>query len=220
MSNSNDLIYPSDNEYGIPMLLDQRDKPLGVQQPVIVWGSTARTVKDAGTICFWTDDYRFNALWNNPEKLLNSFAGAVVEPNYSVVDDSVPAVVIWNTYKKRWLARFWQEAGLVVWVDLCVPSHFQHINLLGVPRGFGQYATAAWDARAHEIEKEYAVAKRQAAGESFTLMVYGGGKKVTAVCARMQDEGKSIVRVAHRSDARPRAGQGTRERLSKEKETD
>lgn len=206
-----DLLFPTDNEYGIPSLLPQQ--PVGVNAPVIVWGSTARDTKHAGTICFYCDDYRFAAVWDHPERVLASGAGAIVEPNYSVLDDTPMAVALWHTYRKRWLARYMQQAGLTVWVDLCVPSHFSAVNLIGVPRGWGQYATAAWDARVTDIEEELDVAKRHAAGYPFTLMVYGGGKRVTTECARLQAIGHPIVRVGHRSDARKRLGQGTRERL-------
>lgn len=205
-----DLLFPSDNEYGIPVL-ERQPQQLGVQAPVIVWGSTSRSVKDAGTICMYTDDYRFEALWRHPERLLASGAGAVVEPNYSIFNDTPVAVAIWYTYRKRWLARFWQNAGLTVWVDLCVPPHFQHINLLGVPRGWSNYATAAWDARVDDLALELQVAKTHAAGYPFTMMVYGGGRKVTLECAKLQALGEPIVRVGQRSDARKRPGQWTRE---------
>lgn len=216
MSSSNELIFPSDNEYGIPALLPQKDKSLGVQQPVIVWGSTARTVKQAGTICFYTDDYRFNALWQAPERALDSCAGAVVEPNYSIMDDTPAAVAIWHTYRKRWLARFLQDASLTVWVDLCVPLHFQHINLLGVPRTWGHYATAAWDSRVGDLDHELETARKHASGYPFCLLVYGGGSKVTQWVVKSQAEGNPIVRAGHRADARKRPGQGTRQKMARE----
>ncbi len=205
-----DIIFPSDNEYGIPVL-NKQSANFGVVAPVIVWGSTARTVKTAGTICYYCDDYRFNAIWQDPSRVLASGAGAVVEPNYSVFDDTPPAVAIWHTFRKRWLARFWQDAGMTVWVDICVSPHLQHINLLGVPRGWGHYATCAWDSRVSDLELELNVAKSHAAGYSYSVMVYGGGKKVGAECARLQALGHPIIRVGHRSDARKKVGQWNRE---------
>lgn len=212
-----DIIYPSDNEYGIPVLKSQSHFSLGVEQPVIVWGSKSRSIKQAGTICFYTDDYRFNGVWNDPTTALLPGAGAYVEPNFSVFDSSPLATVIWQTYRKRWLARFLQEAGCTVFVDLCVPDHFAHVNLLGVPRGWQHYATAAWDARIADLELEYSVAKRHSAGYDFTLLVYGGGKMVTQWCAESQAKGYPVVRAGHRSDARKRPGEWTRK---KQKELD
>lgn len=214
-----DIIFPSDNEYGIPVLKKQ-EAGLGAESPVIVWGSTARSIKSAGTVCFYCDDYRFNALWSHPERLMDSGAGAVVECNYSIFDDTPMAVAIWHTFRKRWLARFWQEAGLNIWVDICVPPHYAAINLIGVPRGWGHYATAAWDSRVQDLDLELDVACNNAAGYPFTLLVYGGGSRVTQWCKESQADGKPIIRVGHRSDARKRHGQWNREKSRTDLDTD
>ncbi len=210
-----DLLFPSDNEYGIPVL-EKQPLQLGVPQPVIVWGSTSRSIKNAGTLAYYTDDYRFEALWRRPEAALETGAGAAVECNFTITDSSPLAVVIWQTYRKRYLARFWQNAGISIYVDLCVPPHFQHINLLGVPRTWGQYATAAWDSRLADLELELKVAKSHAAGFPYSVIVYGGGKKVGTECARLQALGHPIIRVAHRSDARKKIGQWNREHSTTE----
>ncbi len=210
-----DLLFPSDNEYGIPVL-ERQPQQLGLPQPVIVWGSTARSVKQSGCLAFFTDDYRFEALWRSPEAVLATGAGAAFECNFTITDSSPLAVVIWQTYRKRYLSRFWQNSGMSIWIDLCVPPHFQHINLLGVPRGFGQFCTSAWDSRIGDLELELEVARKHAAGYPYTVAVYGGGKKVGAECARLQALDYPIVRCAHRSDARKRAGQWTREHSTSE----
>lgn len=206
-----DLLFPSDNEYGIPSLLIQQQQ-LAVQAPVIVWGSTARDVRTAGTLCFYCDDYRFNALWSHPERVLDTGAGAVVEPNYSVLTDTPVAVALWHTYRKRWLGRFFQNAGMTVWVDLCCPVNLQHINLIGVPRGYQNYATAAWDARVDDLDHELETARNNAAGYPFSFLVYGGGRKVTQWASESQAKGNPVIRVGHRADARKRAGQWNREK--------
>lgn len=200
-----DILWATDNEYGVPaLILGEADlTPPGVVAPVVVWGSTRRSSVKTGTLCFYTDDYRFAGLWNASEL---PRAGAVCEPNYSVFADTPVAVAMWATYRKRWLARQWQADGATVWVDLCVAREHMWINLLGVPRGWQRYSTAAWDSRVNELDSELETARAHAAGYPFTLLVYGGGKAVREWCTGRPN----VVHVGHRSDARKRPGQGSR----------
>jgi hypothetical protein len=207
-----DLLFPSDNEWGVPALTlgEPEAAPPAVTAPIAVWGSTTRRSQVA-TWCFYCDDYRFAGLWREPDAALIGGAGALVEPNYSVFDDSPAAVAIWAVYRKRWLAAYWQRAGASVWVDVCVAHRHAALNLLGVPRGWQRYATAGWDARVGDLDFELELCRRHAAGWPFTLMVYGGGQLVTEWCRRAD-----VVHVGHRADARKRPGEGTRRRLARE----
>lgn len=62
-----DAVFASDNDLGIP-LLDANLQAAAVVAPVQPWGmgAGARTRKNAGTWHFYTDDYRFDALWRDP----------------------------------------------------------------------------------------------------------------------------------------------------------
>lgn len=204
-----DEIFPSDNEWGVPSLTlsHQEATPPAVTAPVVVWGSTRRRRVDVGTWCFYADDYRFSAVWADPDAPLG--AGATVECNYSIFDDSPAAVALWAVYRKRWLAAYWQRAGAEVWVDLCVAQRHAALNLLGVPRGWQRYATAGWDSRVSDLDAEMQLASQHAAGWPFTLIVYGGGRAVTEWCLGRPN----VVRVGHRSDARKRPGEGSRRRV-------
>ena len=65
---------------------------------------------------FYIDDYRFECLWNRPERYLNqlrSFAG-VITPDFSVFTYLPEAMQIWNTYRNRALAYWLQSHGIPI----------------------------------------------------------------------------------------------------------
>ena len=173
--------------------------------PFFVWGSVPRSTR-AGTWSFYTDDYRFEALWQNPSKLVDQRSAAALEPNYSVFDDTPRAVAIWAIYRKRYLARHWQERGIRIWVDLCVSHKHSDLTLLGVPRGWQRYATRGFDARVSDLDFELRQARRHADGAPFALVVYGGGKATQAWCAKHPE----VIRVPAWNAARLRPGEGSR----------
>lgn len=174
-----DTIWPSDNEYDIPSLsIEQQADAFDL--PVNVWGATRQ--KKSGTYIFYTADYRFRAIWQNPNKLLEAGCVNVVEPNFSVYEQSPLAHAIWQTYKKRWLSRYWQSQGIRVFVDLNVAINYALLNLFGVPVGWRSYATRGYSDRLQALGIESSLAKRHAESDDILLLVYGGGKKVKGWC--------------------------------------
>jgi hypothetical protein len=178
-----DLIFPSDNEWGIPLLV-AHGQPEAAPMPVTRWGRGSRhgAQQMPGTWHFYTDDYKFNALWDDPTPLIRSGCRAIVEPNVSTGAGMPAAVALWGIYRKRWIARWAQQYGVAVFVDLNVYADFQHLNLLGVPRGWRHYATRAADRMLEEVDVDYATAQEHAAGEPVTFLVVGGGKATRAHC--------------------------------------
>lgn len=135
-----DALFATDNALGIP-LLDVGLQATYVHLPVRTWGSVKRNQVMRGTWHFYTDDYRFEALWTDPSGVVNSECNAAVEPNFST-SEQMPEVVGWyQIYRKRWLARYWQSHGIPVFVDLNVAPRFYYANLLGVPRGWRSWMT-------------------------------------------------------------------------------
>jgi hypothetical protein len=106
----------------------------------------------------------------------------VIEPNFSTHEQHPPAYVLWQVYRKRWLARWWQSKGLRVWVDLNVHRDFRELNLLGVPRGWKAFANRA-HSEGDGLAEEYELARQHAGSEDVLYLVYGGGKAVKALCA-------------------------------------
>lgn len=65
---------------------------------------------------FFIDDYQFNRVWQDPDrytKMLSKFS-LVTEPDFSAYGDFPKAMQIYNIYRKRWCAAYWQAHGIRV----------------------------------------------------------------------------------------------------------
>ena len=65
---------------------------------------------------FFVDDYQFHRVWQDPDrytKMLSKFS-LVCEPDFSAYGDFPKALKIWNIYRKRWCAAYWQAHGIRV----------------------------------------------------------------------------------------------------------
>ena len=176
-----DALFATDNDFGIPRL-DPDLQADYVHLPVLVWGSLKRNQVCRGTYCFYTDDYRFEALWSDPSGIVNSQCVAIVEPNFSISNQMVRAVSMHQIYRKRWLARFWQTHGIRTFVDLNVAPDRYYDNLLGVPRGWKAWMTRGYADGLHFLKHEYRIATDHAETEDILFAVYGGGRPVQELC--------------------------------------
>lgn len=178
-----DCLFPSDNQMEIPTLrLDVQ--PTHVEVPFLCFGEQKRTkdMRGAGVLHFYTDDYRWSSIYDHPEKILKHNPGAIVEPNYSVFNETPIAFGLQGIYKKRWIGRAMQDRGIPVFVDLNVANKFYAINLLGVPKGYGAFCTRGYSDRLPALEYEYMIAERVADGNLKFFIVYGGGEEVRKWC--------------------------------------
>lgn len=171
-----DLLFGTDNAYDIPRL-DPSLQALALEPPLVGWGTIARRNAMRGTWHFYVSDYRFASLWDRPDQVLETGCLAAIEPNCSVFDQTPYAMAIALTYRKRWLARYWQSHGLRIFVDLNVSASFAELNLLGVPTGWRAFATRGYEERIPDLARELDLARRHAEGDPVAL-VYGGGPKV------------------------------------------
>jgi hypothetical protein len=175
-----DTLWPTDNEWGIP-LLDIERQADAFDVPIETWGAKGRKLK-AGTYHFYTEDYRYNAIWRNPDALIKAGCVNAVEPNFSVYDQVPRAVALWATFKKRWLARYWQSRGVRIFVDLNVARPYDDLNLLGVPKGWKSFATRGYESRLDGIAEELEIARDIAGVSGVLFLVYGGSAKVRDWC--------------------------------------
>ena len=76
-----DSLWPTDNEWQIP-LLDITRQADAYDVPIETWGAKARN-RAAGTYHFYTNDGRFQSLWEKPDMLVKAGCVNVVEPNFS-----------------------------------------------------------------------------------------------------------------------------------------
>jgi hypothetical protein len=176
-----DSLWPTDNEWGIPLLSIERQAD-AFDLPIETWGAKGRKVA-AGTYHFYTEDYRFAAIWDRPGQLVAAGCVNAVEPNFSVYDQVPRAVALWATYRKRWLARYWQSQGIRIFVDLNVARPYDDLNLLGVPKGWRAYATRGYTSRLDMLAEELEIARTHAGTRDVLFMVYGGGDKVRQWCS-------------------------------------
>lgn len=177
--------FPTNNKWGIPTLKENYQADY-IDMPFIQWGSIARNRRMPGTYSFYTDDYRFNALWKNPEKVVDSGCVTAIEPNITLSLTSPKAYVIAAMYCKRWIARYWQEEGIRILVDMNVPPEFSDLNLLGVPHGWRAYASHGYAGRIEALKEEYKIACNHAGTRDILWVVYGGGKAVRELCESKQ----------------------------------
>lgn len=178
-----DFLYDSDNKFEIPnLLLDQQ--PKHVELPLNPWGANSRLRKDVNTYHFYVDDYRFEALFKDPIKLLQSGCKQIVEPNCSCHDQTPIAMGIYQIYRKRYLARYFQECGVKVWVDLNVSHRFIEYNKLGIPKGYNAFFTRGLDGWLESLKSDLQVAQEISGLEKPNLCVYGGGDEIQEFCRK------------------------------------
>lgn len=181
-----DSLFPTDNDWEIPTLrLDVM--PTGATIPFLAFGEQKRTydMRYSGTLHFYVDDYRFNTIYDHPEKILNHHPQNIVEPNFSLFNETPAAFGLQAVYKKRWLARAMQDRGIGVFVDLNVAQKFIKLNLLGIPLGYNAFCTRGYSDRIAALEIEYEIAKSISGREQPLFVCYGGGRICREFCKRV-----------------------------------
>lgn len=133
-----------------------------------VYGSAAiEKVRSSDMIvAFYTHDYKFEAVWNDPRKftarMINMGIRAVLSPNFSIWEQCPLAFEVWQTYRARWLARYWQEAGLNVIPDILLSNFGDkqrfELRLMGIPRELPCIAVQMQQKGESQPERYYASA--------------------------------------------------------------
>lgn len=180
-----DCLFQTDNDLEIPTLrLDMQPKFVDI--PFVCFGEQKRTfqMNGQGTLHFYTDDYRFNAVYEHPEKILQHNPANIVEPNFSLFNETPVAFGMQAVYKKRFVARAMQEKGIRVFVDLNVAPKFYKLNLIGIPQGYSSFCTRGYSDRVNQLEFEYEMAKFIANGNPLTFVCYGGGEVCKEFCRK------------------------------------
>lgn len=178
-----DVLYESDNDFEIPnLLLDMQAGKL--ELPFTPWGANSRLRTDVATYHFYVDDYRFEALFKDPVKVLDSGCKAVVEPNCSCHDQTPIAWGLQLIYKKRWLSRYFQECGIKVYADLNVADKFIEYNKMGIPKGYNAFFTRGLDGWMESLKSDLRVAQEISGLDKPNLIVYGGGKDIQRFCQK------------------------------------
>lgn len=174
-----DNIYPTNNDLEVPTLrLDMQAETCEI--PFVCFGEQKRTYQmdGRGTLHFYTDDYRFNYVFEHPEKIAQHNPRNIVEPNFSLFNETPMALGLQHIYKKRWIARTLQDKGIRIFVDLNVANKFYKVNLLGIPYGWSSFCTRGYSDCLINLELEYTLAKSIAGDNELRFVIYGGGDEV------------------------------------------
>ena len=87
---------------------------------------------------FFTDDFRFESVWNKPWAGLKAVQRyrLVVAPDFSTYDEWPLICTIWNLYRARWVAAFWQAHGVTVipTATWCEETLKDDLAFAGLPR--------------------------------------------------------------------------------------
>lgn len=181
-------IYSSSNPLGIPDLLLQEVKlPTRTALKREKSGPGAfvldRTMVPApgSTIGFFTDDYRIEPLWSTPKmslkRLTENQPAALIEPDFSQFSDHPQVLAAWNLNRSRWLARWWQEQGLIVIPSLNWTSQTLEFIGYGIPQG----SIVACEARPRFKDPDLLLAGLREAIRQIqpeTVLLYGAGPEL------------------------------------------
>lgn len=147
------VFFPSTNHWQIPDLREDMlydgDAPTTTwpaeddegHPQFYIWGSGGIDQRVSGKIlCFYTDDYRFENIWNECvatiEQVVPLKPLAAVAPDFSLWSDTPLIVQVWQVYRARWISRFWQEAGVRIIPSLATSTnpHCYDFAFLGFPK--------------------------------------------------------------------------------------
>ncbi len=109
--------YPSQGKWNIPLMKKQA---LNVENvSLIACSDTRSNDNEANTkngVHFFVDDYRFNGIYNNPEKSLRKYSqyAFLLSPDFSTYADMNLWRQLESVAKNRWCGCYWQEQGLTV----------------------------------------------------------------------------------------------------------
>lgn len=220
-----DMKFPSKLPWGIPEI--REDLLADIPDNIRCWAGKDATPDDGDSyylwnwrtdslkecpldrlmIGFYTDDYRFEPVWNEPHiyvaKMLNMGISIALSPNFSLWSDQAEALQLLSTYKSRWVARYMQEAGIAIIPDInwSTESSFKFC-LLGIPKNA---PACSVQLQTLKTDKEISMAKYglQRALDELTpqsLIVYGG-KLANELISSVKYDGE-VVYIASRTALR------------------
>ena len=144
--------FEGDGDYDIPMLLPTHiDNLADIPLQGFNYALKEKNPQNIG-VHFFLHDYQFERVWNYPDRyteVLSKFA-FVLSPDFSPYSDMPRALKIYNVYRNRWCARYWQEFGIkviptITWSDedslsYCLNGVSKHSTIAISTMGEGRWA--------------------------------------------------------------------------------
>lgn len=118
--NLDDAFYEGVGKYQFPEVLPCTEVPNVDSWIPFNYVKTTNKNKSKTGVNFYIIDQQFERVWNNPlryAQILSEY-GAVISPDFSTYLDFPLSVRLFNTYRNRWLTRFWQDSDLTVVPDV------------------------------------------------------------------------------------------------------
>jgi hypothetical protein len=175
-----DCFFPSDNDWGIPVLSLKMMADY-IDLPFYQWGDIAAKA-NKGTWHFYQEPEKFSRLWNDPTGPLRSPAVTIVEPNFELGPQTPKVVKAYFIYQKRWMARYWQENGKRIVVDIDAFPQDLELATMGVPKGWKSFATRGIKKFKDNLQYQYDYACKIACTDKILFLVYAGGKEIEKMC--------------------------------------
>lgn len=132
-----ELFAGEDKRFGIPDVL-RMPLPSPLPKAFIDWPHRKSFPEGTG-LHFFVDDYQFERVWNHPHWYIGEFKKRhplIFSPDFSIFVDCPSVMQQWNTYRARWLCRWYQEQGVsmiptVSWGD---KTSYDFV-FAGIPKG-------------------------------------------------------------------------------------
>lgn len=162
-------------KYDLPCLSDGCSTP---PERILPFNKAKTSTDTKAGIHFFIDDYQFERVWRSPKRyteLLKRFP-CVCAPDFSLYLDMPLVMKIWNVYRSRTIAAYWQQMGLNVvptlqWAE---PRTFDFC-FNGLPTG-GMVAVSTLGAAKHRLSREIWIAGMKEAIRQLqpkTILLYG-----------------------------------------------
>jgi hypothetical protein len=149
---------------------------------LFLWRTYALSQARGMTAAFFVWDSKLEPLWRDAARqtarLLACGVRAAIGPDFSLWRDAQPGEQQWNTYRTRWLERYWQEHGIPVIpnVNWSGPQSYQFC-FTGIPVGAPVVAVEARTAGQNDADRLAFLAGLRAAVRQTRpqcVLVYGG----------------------------------------------
>lgn len=109
--------YETDGKWGIPLVKKQELDTGDIR--LLACSDTRANDVEVNKMCgvhFFVDDYRFNGIYNTPQKSLKRYSqyAFLLTPDFSLYSDMPLWRQLEGVAKNRWVGAYWQEQGLIV----------------------------------------------------------------------------------------------------------
>jgi flagellar motor protein MotB len=158
---------------------------------------------------FYTDDFHFEPIYNDPakntKKILNLGIQYCFMPNYTIHAEMPVALWVYAAYRSFYVARYFQEAGLMVIPDIQtgMDDAVLDLTLSGIPQGCGVVATQAQMSKGDKnaIRKKARLLKEAEDRIGFKNIIVYGHTDADEVVERA-DFSANVIRVTARTARR------------------